>query len=95
MFCIVGQLNANTSLFTYGKNESVDTFRNDSYVPMFLDAINWANNSVKEAAEAECKGNAACLFDAAATNDPSIGLASLKVDNKNKEDTKKLGELYI
>ena len=91
---IIGQITSEQSLFTYKSGESVDTFRNDSYVPMFLDAIKWSNESLRLAAEAQCNGDVSCLFDAAATNDLSIGAATMKVNVQLVKESKELGNLF-
>ena len=80
-------------MFTYKEGESVDTFRNDSYIPMFLDNIQWANDSLRLEAEKQCNGDVPCLFDSAATNDVSIGTVTLKVNVQLEKESKELGNL--
>ena len=90
----LGQITANESLFTYGPNESVDTFANASFVPMFVENIKWADNATKLAAEQACGDDAVCLFDAASTNDVSIGTNSKDVNVKLVKENEKLGKLW-
>ena len=73
---ILGQLTQVQSLFTYGENESVDTFARPDFVPMFSDNITWSDNSVRLAAEAQCGNDYECLFDVASTNDLSVGIVT-------------------
>lgn len=80
-------------MFTYGPNEGVHTFANASFKPMFVEAIKWADNATEQAAKAACGGDAVCLFDAASTNDVSIGTNSKEVNVKLVEENKKLGKL--
>ena len=59
---------------------------------MFVDDIVWADNGTKQQAEEKCGNDAVCLFDAAATNDVSIGLNSQAVSVKLVKETKQLGK---
>ena len=80
-------------MFTYGPNEGVHTFANASFKPMFVEAIKWADNATEQAAKEACAGDVVCLFDAASTNDVSIGTNSKEVNVKLVEENKKLGKL--
>ena len=73
---VLGQINESQSLFTYAQNESVHTFADPDFVPMFSDNIMWYNDSVRQAAEAQCGDDHECLFDVASTNDLSVGIAT-------------------
>ncbi|XP_073233536.1 mucin-like protein [Porites lutea] len=75
-FGVTWQLTQVQSLFTYGENESVDTFARPDFVPMFSDNIVWSDNSVRLAAEEQCGNDKECLFDVASTNDLSVGIAT-------------------
>ncbi|XP_078349351.1 mucin-like protein [Oculina patagonica] len=68
------------SLFTYGPNENVSTFANASFKPMFVENIKWADNATRDAAYLACGDDVVCLFDAASTNDVSIGTNSKDVN---------------
>ena len=70
---LLGQINQSQSLFRYAPHESVDTFKNLSFVPMFADNITWQNESLRLKAEKECGEDYECLFDVASTNDLSVG----------------------
>ncbi|CAH3024316.1 unnamed protein product [Porites evermanni] len=89
-FGLKWQITAEESLFTYGPGENVSTFQNESFVPMFVEDIVWADNNTQAQAEANCGGDIVCLFDAASTNDVSIGLNSQAVKVKVVEENKQL-----
>ena len=95
MLILSGQITAEESLFTYGPGENVSTFQNESFVPMFVEDIVWADNDTREQAEANCGGDIVCLFDAASTNDVSIGLNSQAVKVKVVEENKQLSKSKI
>ena len=84
-----GQINQSQSLFTYAHNESVDTFANRDFEPMFADNITWHNDSLREKAEAECGDDHECLFDVASTNDLSVGMVTkdISVQLVNESNT--------
>ncbi|PFX16461.1 Sushi domain-containing protein 2, partial [Stylophora pistillata] len=84
------QITANESLFTYGPNESVHTFANANFKPMFVEEIKWADNATEQAAKKACGDDAVCLFDAASTNDVSIGTNSKDVNVKLVKENEKL-----
>ena len=88
----LGQITVEESLFTYGPNENVSTFANESFVPMFVEDIQWADNETRIAAEQACDGNTVCLFDAASTNDVSIGTNSKDLNVQLVEEKKLLGK---
>lgn len=89
-FGLKWQITDQESLFTYGPNENVSTFVNASFEPMFVDEIVWADNETQAAAEAQCGGDVVCLFDAASTNDVTIGLNSQEVNVMVEEENKRL-----
>ena len=91
LFCL-GQITGEESLFTYGPNENVSTFANASFRPMFVENINWTDNAIKLAAEQACGGDAVCLFDAASTNDVSIGTNSKDVNVQLVKENEQLGK---
>ena len=62
---------------------------------MFVEDIVWADNDTREQAEANCGGDIVCLFDAASTNDVSIGLNSQAVKVKVVEENKQLSKSKI
>ncbi|XP_031551446.1 mucin-like protein isoform X2 [Actinia tenebrosa] len=72
------QVNESTSLFTYQFNENVSTFSNTSFVPMFIEDLieEFYNESLKQQAQAACKGDINCLFDSASTKDVSVGIST-------------------
>ena len=75
-----GQVTANTSLFTYPRDLSVDDYAHPSHVPPYLDAIvATANQSVIDA----CNGDAHCIFDTIVTNNQDIGIATMTTDENN------------
>ena len=90
---ILGQLTQVQSLFTYGENESVDTFARPDFLPMFSDNITWSDNSVRLAAEAQCGNDYECLFDVASTNDLSVGIATKDISAQLVNESNILGKL--
>ena len=88
-----GQINQTQSLFTYAQNESVETFAKSDFTPMFVEDITWYNNSVRELAEAQCGNDIECLFDAAATNDVSIGIVTKDINIQLVNESNTLGKL--
>ena len=62
-----------TTLFTYKPGESVESFANASFVPMFVEDLKFANDSLRQQAEEACQGDVNCLFDSASTKDVSLG----------------------
>lgn len=90
---LAGQINQSQSLFTYGQNESVDTFSNSTFEPMFADNIIWDNNSTKEKAEAQCGDDHECLFDVASTNDLSVGMVTKDINIQLVNESNTLGKL--
>lgn len=59
---------------------------------MFVEDIQWADNETRIAAEQACDGNTVCLFDAASTNDVSIGTNSKDLNVQLVEEKKLLGK---
>lgn len=90
-----GQITAEQSLFTYGPNENVSTFMNKSFVPMFVEDIVFSDNATEQAAKQQCGNDVVCLFDAASTNDVSVGVNSKNVSIKLVEENKKLSKTLI
>ena len=88
----LGQITENDSLFTYAPGESVATFANASFEPMFVEDIVWADNATRDAADSACAGDVVCLFDAASTNDVSIGTNSKDINVQLVEENEVLGK---
>ena len=61
---------------------------------MFVEEIKWADNATEQAAKKACGDDAVCLFDAASTNDVSIGTNSKDVNVKLVKENEKLGKLW-
>ena len=91
LLCL-GQITDEESLFTYAPGESTATFTNASFEPMFVENIEWADNATRDAARSACAGDAACLFDAASTNDVSIGTNSKDVSVQLVKENEELGK---
>ena len=73
-FSFSGQVTSNTSLFTYNPGEDVNTFKNESFEPIFLDEnITFASEALRQQAGAICQGDVNCLFDIASTGDTAVG----------------------
>ena len=92
IFFFSGQINQSQSLFTYAQNESVDTFAKPDFLPMFIENITWFNASVEREARTRCGDDIECLFDAAATNDVSIGLVTKDINTQFENETNILGK---
>ncbi|KAK2567531.1 Mucin-like protein, partial [Acropora cervicornis] len=52
--------------------------------------IKWADNKTEAEAKEQCKGDVECLFDAASTNDVSIGVASREINIKVEKENNQL-----
>lgn len=57
-----------------------------------MEEIVWADNATRDAALAACDGDVACLFDAASTNDVSIGTNSKEVNVQLVKENEELGK---
>ena len=91
-FIFSGQINQSQSLFTYAQNESVDTFAKPDFLPMFVENITWFNETVEREAKTQCGDDIECLFDAAATNDVSVGLVTKDINIQLENETNILGK---
>ena len=88
----LGQITDEQSLFTYAPGENVSTFANASFEPMFVEDIVWADNATRDEAFAACDDDVACLFDAASTNDVSIGTNSKDINVQLVKENEELGK---
>ena len=91
----LGQITDQESLFTYGPGENVSTFANATFEPMFVEDIKWADNETEAQAKEQCKGDVECLFDAASTNDVSIGVASREINIKVEKENNQLSKMFL
>ena len=91
----LGQITDQESLFTYGPGENVSTFANKTFQPMFVEEIEWADNETEAQAKEKCNGDVVCLFDAASTNNVSIGLASQEINIKVEDENNKLSKMLL
>ena len=83
----------NTStLFTYKPGKSVETFKNASFVPMFLEDMYFANDTLRRQAEEACQGDINCLFDSASTNDVSMGASTKAVSAVLEKESSSLSK---
>ena len=95
-FCfIAGQIESHQSLFTYNGLESPHIFVDLNYVPMFINNINWVNDSFRLEAERVCGNNSECLFDAAVTEDTSYGINTRRLEENNNEINREFGKLRL
>ena len=81
-FFILGEVNAEQSLFTYPEGLSADNFSHPDHIPDFLDEV--LANSDPQTREL-CKGNAECIFDVSQTGNEEIGMATLQFDNNTRQ----------
>ncbi|XP_022803205.1 mucin-like protein [Stylophora pistillata] len=89
-FGVKWQINQSQSLFTYADNESVASFSDLDFEPMFADNITWQNDSIKIKAKAQCGDDHECLFDVASTNDLSVGLVTKDISVQLVNESKQL-----
>ena len=61
------------------------------FEPMFIDNLQWDNDTLETEAIKNCGDDNECLFDAAATGDLSIGLVTKAINIQLVNDTKQLG----
>lgn len=77
-FFILGQITQQQSWFSYGMNESVDTYSNPDFVPSFKsDVVAVANDTISNS----CGGNEECIFDYLASGSQSVAMATLMLRN--------------
>ena len=86
----------NTStLFTYKPGVSVETFKNASFVPMFLEDLYFANDTLRKQAEEVCQGDINCLFDSASTSDVFIGASTKAVSATLEKESSSLSKYLL
>ena len=71
----------------------MDTFAKLHFIPMFVENMTWYNDSVRVEAEAKCGNDIECLFDAAATNDVSVGIVTKDINIQLVNESITLGKL--
>lgn len=71
----------------------MESFAKSDFTPMFVEDITWYNDSVRELAEAQCGNDIECLFDAAATNDVSVGIVTKDINIQLVNESNTLGKL--
>ncbi|KAI8482345.1 hypothetical protein Bbelb_399360 [Branchiostoma belcheri] len=74
-----------TSLFYYKSGEGVETFRNDSFQPIFTDEVIFSDPDLQERALAACGNVTSCLFDVSMTNDIEVGEVSVRISDSHRE----------
>ena len=62
---------------------------------MFIENIVWADDATRVAALQACDGDLSCLFDAASTNDVSIGTNSKDINVQLIKESEELGKLIF
>ena len=93
-FLFTGQVTFNTSIFTYNPGEDVNTFKNESFEPIFLDEnITFASNTLRQQAEAVCQGDVNCLFDIASTGDTAVGESTKQISVQLESESEELRKL--
>lgn len=74
-----------STIFTYQDGFSYQSYYNDSYVPLFIsDGISSSNSSLYQLANMTCGNNKLCLFDVLTTGQASIGLSTIKFEQRIK-----------
>lgn len=89
-----GQVDNKTTLFTYKPGENVATFANASFVPMFLEDLKFANDTLRKQAEEACQGDINCLFDSASTKDVFLGASTKAVSSTLEKESSSLS-MYL
>ncbi|XP_068712588.1 uncharacterized protein [Montipora foliosa] len=84
------QVTFNTSLFAYNPGEDVNTFKNESFEPLFLDNITFASDALRQQAEAICQGDVNCLFDIASTGDTAVGESTKQISVQLESESEEL-----
>ncbi|XP_068760013.1 mucin-like protein [Montipora capricornis] len=84
------QVTFNTSLFTYNPGEDVNTFKNESFEPLFLDNITFSSDTLRLQAETICQGDVNCLFDIASTGDTAVGESTKQTSVQLKSESEEL-----
>ena len=93
-FPFSGQVTSETSLFTYNPGEDVNTFKNESFEPIFLDEnITFASDALRQQAEAICQGDVNCLFDIASTGDTAVGESTKQISVQLETESEELRKL--
>lgn len=87
-----GQVSNSTTLFHYKAGESIASFINDSFVPMFVDDITFVNNSLKQQAAERCQGDQRCVFDVAVTRNLDVGENTRQINSQLVNETKILSK---
>ena len=67
-----GQITPEESLFVYQAGTGASDFAHPEHIPVFTNEMNISADTMTI-----CGGNAACMFDATATNDTSVGLNTM------------------
>ncbi|XP_072175589.1 uncharacterized protein [Diadema setosum] len=93
------RVNSSTSLFTYGSNETWATYNPTSFTPLFIESLNQSvalnNPGFYSQAKASCSGSQnhlfeACIYDALATNDVTIGENTIMIGNTREQEAQDL-----
>ena len=83
-------------MFTYNPGEDVNTFKNESFEPIFLDEnITFANDALRQQAEAVCQGDVNCLFDIASTGDTAVGESTKQISVQLESESEELRKLNL
>ncbi|PFX32349.1 Mucin-4 [Stylophora pistillata] len=89
-FGLLWQVDNKSTLFTYKPGESLKTFENISFVPMFLEDISFPNDTLRKQAEEACQGNLNCLFDSASTKDVTMGASTKALSSTLEKESSSL-----
>lgn len=80
-----------TTIFFYTGENTFETYRNQSFVPFFIED---ASKEDYDEAESFCSGERSCIYDFLATRDEELALLT-KESNDNANDLQAtLGELF-
>ena len=72
-----------STIFTYQDGFSYQSYYNDLYVPLFIsDGISSSNSGLYQLANMTCGSNKLCLFDVLTTGQASIGVSTIKFEQR-------------
>ncbi|KAK3731213.1 hypothetical protein QZH41_017746, partial [Actinostola sp. cb2023] len=89
-FGLAWQVTNRSTLFKYKPGESINSFINASFQPMFVEEITFVNDSLREKAESLCNGDVSCMFDVASTRDLEVGESTKQIGSQLVNDSKKM-----
>ena len=72
IFYTAGQITPEESLFVYEPGLGTVNFSHPEHIPVFA-----KDQNISKEVRDVCNGNTACMYDATATNDTSVGMSTM------------------